>query len=54
MLDTISINYNDKKERYKIEYYLLYTFFINNDNIITNCYYLLLLYKEIYNIILKI
>ena len=54
MLDTVSINYNDKKEKYKIECYLLHTFFINNDNIITNYYYLLLLHKEIYIIILKI
>ena len=45
-LDAVPMNYNNKKERYKIEYYILHTFFISNDNIVNNCYYLLLLHKK--------
>ena len=40
------MNYNNKIERYKIEYYILHTFCISNDNIVNNCYYLLLLHKK--------
>ena len=41
---TASINYNDKKVRYKIDCYILYRF-ISDHITIDNYYYLLSLYK---------